>query len=606
MCCSIRLTSDFIVSASGPSSRSSAFHSSCTRFKPNSRHASRIVWKRGRSSAARIHTASLALELDHTNPGCRALNSLVPMSIQHLSASSTLLALRRERQPLNSIVLSRHRQQDRSLYPSPGTPGRLDLNPLRSLGTAFRKALLVLLCTFLRRAFRAMLSEMSKRGTEDPLIVEIEKSLSPGRFFRRDEVHGFTIGLDQIHHRLEALVAAGEAARAVGLYEMLLSGIYSKAEECDDECYLSMSFANAFCGWIKARQADGRPAKETVEQILNWEKNDQYAFCFEIEKKVVQVLDAEGRRLLIAHFQGLVESALPKSAASPAKPIFEYDNNLRLPALTLKEIYESLQDVSAYAAVCERLGFSPRDCERLATMEKSKEHWAEALAWVDKGIALGPTRNWRNEVGYALQQLRTELLHRLGRKEDALAAAWTAFQASSDEFRYEELMRYVPKDERSAWHERAMAAASHADLDVFVSLCVKAREWEQLASRVRAAPSSELDALSHYTSEPAAKGLAKRNPLAAAKLYRALGMRILNSGKSKYYGPALDHFEHARDLYCGSGQKSEWDAIVSTVRRAHSRKRGFLSSFEQIVRGKPRYSPSFTDLAQERWKRLTS
>lgn len=44
-----------------------------------------------------------------------------------------------------------------------------------------------------------------------------------------------------------------------------------------------------------------------------------------------------------------------------------------------------------------------------------------------------------------------------------------------------------------------------------------------------------LEGLSHYTTEPAAKRLAKLDPAVAAKLFRALGMRILNARKSKYY-----------------------------------------------------------------------
>src|SRR5258708_7388164 len=43
---------------------------------------------------------------------------------------------------------------------------------------------------------------------------------------------------------------------------------------------------------------------------------------------------------------------------------------------------------------------------------------------------------------------------------------------------------------------------------------------------------------------------------------------------------ALVHFEGARDLYCASGQASEWQSLVGTVRMAHSRKSGFLSGFE--------------------------
>ena len=83
--------------------------------------------------------------------------------------------------------------------------------------------------------------------------------------------------------------------------------------------------------------------------------------------------------MFINHFQGLVEKAMPNSTAAPAKAIFEYENDLRLPAIALKEIYEALKDAQSYATLCEKLGFGPRDCEHLAEIEVANKHWAKAL-----------------------------------------------------------------------------------------------------------------------------------------------------------------------------------------------------------------------------------
>jgi tetratricopeptide (TPR) repeat protein len=447
---------------------------------------------------------------------------------------------------------------------------------------------------------------MNGRGKEDPLVVEIENELMPGQFFRRSEVSELTDGLERVQEQVQALVRSGEAARAVRLYEILLTGVYAKNEEADDECDLAMLFHRLACGWIQARQAAGRSAEETVGQLLNWMKNDNYGFCYEIEKDVIKVLDARGRELFTGHFQQLVHKAMPGPAAGGDKAIFDYENDVRLPAMSLQDIHESSGDVRSYAALCERLGFSPRDCERLAKMEMSRKHWAKALEWVEKGMALKPKRDWHNEDGYSLDELKPELLRHLGRKEDALALAWGDFQKNPNEFAYEQLMRYVPKGEKGAWRAQAMAAAGKADLGDFISLCVKTEEWERLAARVHSAKPAELETLSHYCTEPAAKGLAKRDMLAAAKLYRALALRIVNAGKSKYYREALDHFEKARDQYRAGGRPSEWEALLRTVRASHSRKSRFLSALEQIDSGKSRQAPSFAEQAQERWKRLSS
>jgi hypothetical protein len=402
---------------------------------------------------------------------------------------------------------------------------------------------------------------MSKPSKEDPLIGEIGSELMPGRFFRRDEVSDLVTKLDGMHRKLEVLVKAGEATRAVRIYEIMLSGVYAKIEEADDECDLAMLFHRLACGWIRARQAADLPCEETISQLLNWMKNDNYGFCYKIEKEVIKALDRKGRQLFIGHFQQLVEKALPAPANGSPKAIFDYENDVRLPAISLKDIYQSLCDAPAYAALCGQLGFSPRDCERLAEMEISKKHWPSALEWVEKGIALELTRDWHNESSHSLKELKPEILLHLGRKEDALALAWSEFQAKPGEFTYEDLMRYAPGSEKAAWHERAMAAGAGASIGEFISLCVKAKEWGRLGERVHSAKPSELEALSHYCTEPAAKALGKRDPLAAAKLYRALGLRILSAGKSRYYDAALDHFEKARNLYCGAGHSTDWDAL---------------------------------------------
>jgi hypothetical protein len=202
--------------------------------------------------------------------------------------------------------------------------------------------------------------------------------------------------------------------------------------------------------------------------------------------------------------------------------------------------------------------------------------------------------------------MKPEILRHLGRKDDALALAWADFQKDPNEFAYEELMRFVPTKEKAAWQERAMVAAREADLGDFISLCVKVKEWDRLARRIHSSKPGELESQSHYCTEPAAQGLMRRDPIAAAKLYSALGVRIVNAGKSKYYREALEHFEKARDLHCAAGQSAAWTEVVTFVRTDHSRKSGFMSAFEKIVSGKSGRFPSFAEAAQERWKRLTA
>lgn len=447
---------------------------------------------------------------------------------------------------------------------------------------------------------------MTSRRKSDPLVAEIERALRPGEFIRYGETFEFVRGLEEVGVRLAALVDGGEAKRAVPLYEIFLSGCYEKMEECDDSGgNVRMFWGELFCGWVKARRQAEFPAAETFGMILKWRASDDYGLCYDIEKDVAKVLDRDGYRLFVDHFQATIDRGLAKLEDKQVRPIFEYENDVRLPALSLKSIYRAKGDAKSYSALCERLGVSPRDCENLAEMEAAVRRWDKALAWVERGLALEPARNWHNEGAYSLAQIRTKILGKLGRKEEALAAAWAEFEAGPSDIAYEELMDQVPKEERASWHVRALEVAARRDLGEFMKLCVQTREWERLAARVRAARHPELEAVSHHAAEPAAGALAKRDLSAAAKLYRALGLRILGSKKSKYYDHALRHFRKVRELYKQAGMESEWQGVVDAVRQGHSRKYGFMPAFDQVAAGGPAKSPSFAQRARARWANQT-
>jgi len=177
------------------------------------------------------------------------------------------------------------------------------------------------------------------------------------------------------------------------------------------------------------------------------------------------------------------------------------------------------------------------------------------------------------------------LLSRLGRNQDALEAAWADFCEHPSTFSYKDLMAYVPRGERSSWRTKATEAAKEGDLDSLIELLVATREQAELANVVRRSDQSTLEGISHHVTEPAALLLAKQHPDAAARLWSALGMRIVNAKKSKYYHVAVEHFERGRRCYARAGLASEWEQIVRHVRDVQHRKLGFMSEFRKSSRG---------------------
>jgi tetratricopeptide (TPR) repeat protein len=448
---------------------------------------------------------------------------------------------------------------------------------------------------------------MKKKRNVDPLISQIELALDLGRFVSYNDSWDFVRSLEDAKTRIDALIEGREADRAVLLYELFLSGCYEKAEEIDDSGGdLGMFFQELFLAWITARQTAGRPAEETVGEILNWMENDDYGFCHKMEKEVGRVLNKEGFLLFRQHFQERFEEAFAPFKSKESRFIYDYPAGVYLSADTLKGIFVAKKDVKAYLGLCEKVGITPKDCEHIATLEKDKRQYADALTWAEKGLKLEKERKWGNQSSYALTDIRQELLNKLGRREDALGSAWSEFKKYPSKYGYDRLTKYVPKEDFRHWHEKAIQEAKKTSLSAFIEICTATKEWEVLSEHILDVGDDKLEQISHYTTEQAAKGLSRKYAQAAAKIYAALGMRIIRSGKSKYYHYALEHFRDAKKLYERARCDPMWLALVDRVRKDHSRKYSFIGDFEEIAASKhPKAPETFEKRARKRWKEQT-
>ena len=226
------------------------------------------------------------------------------------------------------------------------------------------------------------------------------------------------------------------------------------------------------------------------------------------------------------------------------------------------------------------------------------------VAWVERGLALMSGERY-SSAEYDLKKRQRALLPRLGRAGEAVASAWTDFERSPSKYSYETLMEIVPEADRRAWHDRAMANAGPGDLSGVICLFDETGGLERLAARIAGATDDELECMSHSTTEPAAELLAEGHPALAARVFRALGLRIVSAKKGKSYEGALGNFERARDCYAAAGQQEKWDALAAEVRRVHGRKYSFMPGFERVVDGGPAVEsrPSFLERARSRWPR---
>lgn len=449
---------------------------------------------------------------------------------------------------------------------------------------------------------------MARSEDSDALIDAMADALRPGEFVSYRHSWDLVSRAGEVRHHLDTIVIAGEAARAVELYEIFLGGCYEKADEIDDSGgSFGDFFQELFCSWIEARQEAGCHADETVREILAWMDEDDYGFLFEMEGKVAEALNREGSLLLKKHFEGRFEKAFAPFEADEPKCVYDYPSEVRMAAGSLKGIYVARKDVRSYVALCEKTLPSPKDCESVARLYKAKGRHGEALSWVERGLAIENDRRWGNQASYSLEGLQRELLSKMGRGDDALQNAWAAFTQWPSAPSYEELMRYVPRRDRRAWHGKAMLAAEGAQLADFIALCVATRELDLLAERVDSEDPASLEQITHHVTEDAAAALERAHGLTSARVYCALAMRTLGAGKSKYYTFALEHLQKARELYHKHGQEGLWQAVVNRVREDHSRKHSFMPFFEEVVAGRyGQRAETFETRARKRWKKHTS
>ena len=449
---------------------------------------------------------------------------------------------------------------------------------------------------------------MSKAKRTHSLVEVVERSLAPGAFIPYSQSWDFVRQLEQVKSQLDRMAKADEVRQVVGVYEVFLAGCYDKAAEIDDSGgNLSMFFQELLISWVKARQRAGADPTKTVRCILQWMDHDEYGFCYGIEGDVAKALNKTGLDIFKSSFESRLETALASCDTGERQQIHKHPYSVRQPAAALRAIYLARSDVRSYVKLCEKFIPSPRDCEHIAMLHKAKRRFAEALTWVERGLQAESDAAWGSEFSHALSTLQRDLLAGLGRREDALDAAWANFSEAPSAYGYADVMKYVPRGEHRSWREKATQTAEKADLRGYIDVCVETKQWQRLADRVLSVGHEELESLSHYLTERAASGLARKHAAAAAKIYRALALRILKVGKSKYYSIALAHLEKAKRLHTKLEDYAEWQAIVDEIRRDHARKHGFIPSFDQLVSGdKPECPGSFEKRARRRWREQTS
>jgi hypothetical protein len=413
----------------------------------------------------------------------------------------------------------------------------------------------------------------------DPIEVAMEETLRPGRYISEDASFSLVNKLESVAAR----IAGADPERAVGLCETFIAACYEKADEADDSSgYFGTFGGSLFSRWVTARQAASADPADTVARLLRWMTNDQYGFWSHVADDIASALDEAGRAACAGHLKRLLDTGT--DSASTRRQIGKL----------LRAIYIAQRDADAYIALAERSGLTAKDCLAMATILAAKDDPAAALTWTERGLGI--------ETSYDLRAKHRELLTALGRRDEAIQNEWSHFTQVPTVYSYQALMELVPETARATWHDKAIEAAvqSDASLSVLLPLLVDTREVARLARAVDRCADDRLSRAG-YRAVEAAEALDESYPEQAGRLWRALGLGIVNTGKSKQYATAVEYFGRAKRCFTAAGIPGCWDQLVDQVRMNHYRKTGFIREFEKVAAGlTPEREPSFLEKARAR------
>ncbi|MFN3201550.1 MAG: DUF6880 family protein [Bradymonadia bacterium] len=356
--------------------------------------------------------------------------------------------------------------------------------------------------------------------------------------------------------------------------------------------------------WLYARQRLGALAEDTLAIIGRWQSGPIADFTLQLTRHLLPAFDEAGLDALQQRMHQQLAIAPPIVEGTP-RP-------LRIgphwaAAETLLLIHLRRGDALAYAALARRLGITSDDCAHLARLHREGGDLRVALQWVDEGLALAQqTLSASSPTHGVLKTLQRVTLIDLGRWSEAVDIIWGDYDHQPTLDLYVALMSSLPVEERRRWRRRALTRARRDDLGVFIEIGLHAEALDALAAAVVEAGPDVIARLSHHVTEPVAVALSPEHPSAAALIYRALALRILDADRSAWYDAAVDHLRDARRCYLKADQAGVWSALVDYIRRAHGQKHPFMASFRAVLHGDPQADDTpFLDRAHDIWRQIS-
>ena len=406
------------------------------------------------------------------------------------------------------------------------------------------------------------------------LAAEVEKRLRTiGRsrgFVEWDKVRPLARELDSLRETIAGPLAAADPEAAVAQMRLLLSlakGVFERSDDGSGILGDVFRQAGAELGRLWAL-LPGRNPVALAGELLALLDADGYGVTDRLLEAASPALGPNGRADLRRRLQERL-AALPSSRS---RSDFDGWHGRSLPSFLLGELADLEGDVDAFIAAAEAGGRAESLAGDIAERLIAHGRAAEALAWLDRA----PARHEGEE--FVLTDLRIAALDALGRKADAQALRWAAFERWLGADHLRAYLRGLPDFDDVEAEDRAVAhALAHPDRNLALSFLAG---WPNLEAAARLVRDNryDLNGRDYGRLRPAAEALAERHPAAATLLYRLLAEDVLQRASSRQYQYA------ARDVRSCEGLApflpdevglETHDAFMARLRREHPRKSGF-------------------------------
>ncbi len=317
-----------------------------------------------------------------------------------------------------------------------------------------------------------------------------------------------------------------------------------------------------------------RDANALAELTIDLHVADEYGVCEGAIAAMARALGPQG----LAALRALFERRLASQPPVDVERWEAFSARCRLRS-GLAEIADALGDVDGFIAAMAQPGDRYVNVLAIAGRLAKADRLAEALAWLEREDVR------RSGDAVAALGLRTEVLERLGRRDEAQSLRWAEFERSLSLSLLRDYLKRLPDFEDVEAETRAVAIAlEHRNVADALMLLVQMPNLAKADELVRTRL-AEFDGRLYEIMLPAAEMLAERHPVAATLLLRRMVDSILERASSKQYLYAARDVRSCEDLAArlpADGSIESHAEFIARLRRAHGRKYGFWPLLEEL------------------------